>query len=244
MKKLILVLTAFAFVNLSNAQQKNSKKEFNPETKATKEVNKLADSISITPTQKESLHGVFVEFFTTIQQIKGKDEKNKADVLTLKEAKKTRDDKVKSILNDEKKFAKYQSMMAEKKANRKNKVNERKEGKKGAFNPEKRASALAERQVNKISSSISLTQTQQDSLTSIFTERNIARIHFKQNQNKTEEDKTNFRTYMASCEKRIQNSFVSAEQYAQYKDLKKQRMEEFRNKRNPSNNNDEQENGK
>lgn len=231
MKKLFLVLAAIAIVNIGFAQQKRTKKEFNPETKATKEVNKLADSISLSESQKESLKGEFIEFYTTVQQIKNKSDKSESDVETIKEARKKLDDNVKSILNDEKKFEKYQKMMEEKKAKRKEQIKKRRNKKDGAYNPQKKAATLATKQVNQVSSKIDLTNIQQDSLTSIFTERNIARFNFKQNTNKSDNDKADFKATLKYLEKRIENTFANTEKYECYKELRKERIEQFRKKR-------------
>lgn len=230
---------ALAFTTLSNAQQKPSKKTVNPEARASRTVNLIADSIEVTESQKEELRVVFMDFFTMVHAIQEKDSVTQEDHKVMIEAKRQRDERVKSILNDDKKYEKYQKIISEKKAERRNKRGDKK-GKKGAFVSPENASELATKQVKKISETISLTSVQQDSLRNIFSERNIARAQFKQNPNKNEADKAGFKATMKNFETRIEKVMASPEKYEQYKKMRKEKIAKVRERRNQINKTEEE----
>ena len=214
MKKLLFVLFALALSNVSHAK-KSERKEINPEKRATKHVERISDSIEISSTQKESLKGIFTEYFTTLKSIREKEEKTKEDRAEIKKAKEIRDQKVKTVLANDEKYAKYVSMSHHKHNKKGSRENKEK------FNTPEAASKMAELKVKHISDSIELTIVQQDSLKVLFTERHLLKANFRSLEKKTDKDKADFKVNMKSIEKRIENTFGDKSKYERYKSLKK-----------------------
>jgi len=215
MKKLLFVLIALTFSNVSEAQ-KSERKEVSPEIRAKKHVERISDSIEITNAQKESLKGIFIEYYTEVKAIRSKEEKTKEDKAEFKKAKEVRDQKVKTVLANDEKYAKYVSM---------SKPNRNKKGQwanKEKFNTPESASKMAEFKVKRISDSIELTKVQQDSLKVIFSEKHLLKAHYRSIENKTDKDKAAFKTQMKSLEKRVEKTFGDKAKYEKYVSMNKE----------------------
>ena len=110
MKKLILTLISGFFLFTNSFAQKQERKMPSPEERAKKKVERLADSIELSETQKSSLVTVFTDFNTKKDEIRKKETEKEAKKAEMKKLKEAKDTRVKAILNDDAKFAKYKSM--------------------------------------------------------------------------------------------------------------------------------------
>jgi hypothetical protein len=84
-----------------------------PAQRAQSSVDKMSGQMALTQVQKDSLTKVFTSFFTTM---KANRESGNMDPEDMKALAYKRDQQVKTILNDDKKFAQYQQYIAEQRA--------------------------------------------------------------------------------------------------------------------------------
>lgn len=111
-RKLFFFLLLFATCLGSNAQDK-SKKELTPEERSKETVDYLAKKISMTRGQKDSLNTAFLQFIDDIQKYNAQGNPQIMDFLN-----RSRDDKIKKILHDDRKFELYLIFLADLKKQR------------------------------------------------------------------------------------------------------------------------------
>jgi len=117
MKKLMLAVAFLGLTMMGNAMNngegkgKRSGEAFNAEKAAEKKVNRLSDSIEMTDAQKKSMTTTFQSYYKKMHELRAAETKDKA---AFKKAKEARDAEVKTILNNEAKYTKYQTMTARK----------------------------------------------------------------------------------------------------------------------------------
>ncbi len=98
---------------LGSKAQQSSKKEVTPEERTKETVDYLGKKIQMTKGQKDSLSTAFLQFIDDIQKYNAQGNPQVMDVLT-----KSRDDKVKKILHDDKKYDLYLTYLADLKKQR------------------------------------------------------------------------------------------------------------------------------
>jgi hypothetical protein len=99
---------------LLQAQQPHGGWNQNPEQRAAKNVEMISGKIDLTPLQKDSLQKIFLEFYEDIKTYNARQDEKA--MLLLEQ---TRDNQVKLLLADEKKFKIYEDHMKEMKERRK-----------------------------------------------------------------------------------------------------------------------------
>ena len=102
MKKQILLFVLLLFYALGAMAQQNRLKEVSVEEQMKIFVDRLAKKIDMTKGQKDSVVFAYIQFIDDVQKYRAD---NNAKVLTF--LMKTREDKIKHLLHDEKKYDQY-----------------------------------------------------------------------------------------------------------------------------------------
>ncbi len=102
MKKQIILFALFFFYALGAMAQQNRPKEVSVEEQMKIFVDRLAKKIDLTKGQKDSIVLTYIQFIDDVQKYRAD---NNAKVLTF--LMKTREDKIKNLLRDEKKYEQY-----------------------------------------------------------------------------------------------------------------------------------------
>jgi hypothetical protein len=102
MKKQVAFIAMFILFLFGSTAQENQQKEISSEDRAKMFVNRLAQKIVLTKTQKDSVVMIYTQFMDDIQKYRAE---NNAKVITF--MMKSRDEKIKKLLHDDSKFDKY-----------------------------------------------------------------------------------------------------------------------------------------
>jgi len=210
MKKYLFLSFALIFSLLGFAQKGGN---MSSEKRAEQIVKRLSDSIDLTSEQKKQLQTTFSTFHENMKELRK--EKNKT---AIKEARTAQDAEVKSILNNDLKYAKYLEMKKE--AKKKGTEKARKKRKEKTSNTQGNKN-WSEQRLNNISDSLNLSSTQRDSMRVILKEKQELREDFSKIENKKEEDKEAYKQKMEYLDKRTK-IVLGDEKFKQYEELRKQ----------------------
>lgn len=154
MKKLVLLSVFALLIGTSVSAQKHGMRDFDPDEKAEKKVEKVSETVELDEKQKAALIEVHADYYAKKKAMIQSGEKDRESMKALKESKKER---VKTILGSDEKYEAYREAVRK----------DRKHHRKGMkhSDPKERAEAKAE----KVSEKLELNEKEQASLTQIYT---------------------------------------------------------------------------